>query len=63
MVVLGDGISDARVTALIGEQHLTEVPAGKHTLKLWHETLGEQEKEIAVKPGEETRVEFVFKKK
>lgn len=39
------------------------VPPGKHTLKLWHETLGEVTKEVEVKGGAETRVAVELAKK
>ena len=41
---------------------LDQVPPGKHKVQIWHETLGTQEKEVTVKAGEETKVEFVLKK-
>jgi hypothetical protein len=40
---------------------LADVPPGTYTLKLWHETLGEQTKEMTVHPNEEVKVAFQFK--
>lgn len=40
---------------------LADVPPGTYTLKLWHETLGEQTKEVTVNPNEEVKVVFQFK--
>ncbi len=50
------------VTGSDGTFKLDQVPAGTHTVQIWHETLGTQEKEVTVKAGEETQVEFVLKK-
>jgi plastocyanin len=44
-----------------GAFKLTDVPPGKYTLKLWHETLGEQTKEVTVNPNAEVKVAFGFK--
>jgi hypothetical protein len=44
-----------------GAFKLTDVPPGKYTLKLWHETLGEQTKEVTVNPHAEVKVAFGFK--
>lgn len=51
------------VTDEKGQFKLENVPPGKHTLKLWHETLGEVSKEVEVKAGAETRVAFELAKK
>ncbi len=40
---------------------LADVPPGKYTLKLWHETLGEQTKDVTVNPNAEVKVTFGFK--
>jgi hypothetical protein len=40
---------------------LADVPPGKYTLKLWHETLGEQTKDVMVNPNAEVKVAFGFK--
>lgn len=44
-----------------GEFTLTGVPPGTYTLRLWHETLGEAEQQITVKPKTESRVEFTLR--
>ena len=41
-----------------GSFEIKGVPAGKYTLKLWHEGFGEKEKTVEVKPGETTEVVF-----
>jgi len=42
---------------------LTDVPAGNHTLEIWHETLGKMTKQVSVKAGEETKVTIELTKK
>ena len=42
------------LTDATGSGHLTNVPAGQYTLKIWHESLGEQSTPITVKAGEES---------
>lgn len=37
-----------------------KVPAGSHTLKVWHPMMGVLEEEIEVKAGEEKTVDFLF---
>jgi hypothetical protein len=44
-----------------GAFKLVDVPPGKYTLKLWHETLGEQTKDVTVNPHQEVKVAFAFK--
>jgi Polysaccharide lyase family 4, domain II len=44
-----------------GAFKLANVPPGKYTLKLWHETLGEQTKDVTVNPNEEVKVALRFK--
>lgn len=46
-----------------GSFKIADVPPGKYTLKVWHETLGEQTKEVTVKEKEEVKVAFELKKK
>ena len=46
-------ISDGSGAAKIGN-----VPPGKHTVEVWHPTLGKQTKEVEVKAGQTTRVAF-----
>lgn len=50
------------VTDKDGTFQLDNVPAGTHTVTIWHEKLGTQEKEVAVTPGDDARVEFVLKR-
>ena len=45
-----------------GSFKIPDVPAGTYKLKVWHETLGEQIKDITVKDGE-NKVAFELKKK
>ena len=49
------------VTGKDGTFRLENVPVGTHTVKIWHEKLGKQEREVTVTPGQDTRVEFVLK--
>ncbi len=42
-----------------GTFRFENVPVGTHTVRIWHEKLGKQEKEVTVTAGEETQVEFV----
>jgi hypothetical protein len=44
-----------------GAFKLTDVPPGTYTLKLWHETLGEQTKEVTVQPNQEVKLVLAFK--
>lgn len=43
-----------------GEFTLPPVPAGDHTLVVWHERVGERREPIHVDPGGETRVSFTL---
>ena len=45
-----------------GTFKLQNVPAGKHKVEVWHETLGKMTKEVEVKAGVETKVTFELKK-
>lgn len=45
------GVTDAR-----GVTRIENVPAGKRTLVVWHETLGKVEREVDVKGGQTARV-------
>ena len=51
------------VTGDDGTFKMEKVAPGKHTIEVWHETLGPQKKEVTVKAGEKTQVEFVLEKK
>lgn len=46
------------VTDEKGAFKLENVPPGKHTIEVWHETLGKVTKEVEVKAGAETKVAF-----
>ena len=48
------------VSDIYGEYELSEVPAGVYQLRVWHETLGTQEKRIEVKPAMTQKVDFTF---
>ncbi len=43
-----------------GSYALAEVPPGDYTLTVWHETLGTQEREVTVEPGETVEAVFTF---
>ena len=53
----------AGVTDSNGVAKLENVPAGKQKIEVWHETLGKQEREVDVKPGQVTKVTFEMKGK
>jgi plastocyanin len=46
-----------------GSFKIENVPAGKHKVEVWHETLGKQEKEVEVKAGQVSKVSFEMKGK
>lgn len=48
------------VSDVYGEYELTDVPPGMHRIKVWHELLGIQEKQIEVKTGAAQKVDFTF---
>jgi len=60
-IVVAD--SPTAVTDEKGSFKLANVPVGTYKLKVWHESLGEQVKEVSVKPGEEVKVTFELAKK
>ena len=43
-----------------GAFQFSEVPAGKHSIEVWHESLGKTSQEVEVKPGETVTVSFEF---
>jgi hypothetical protein len=45
-----------------GAAKIENVPAGKQTVEVWHETLGKQAKEVDVKAGQVAKVSFEMKK-
>jgi hypothetical protein len=48
------------ISDLYGEYELSDVPPGRYRLKIWHESLGIQEKPIEVKAGARQTVDFTF---
>lgn len=48
------------VTGEDGTFHLQNVPSGNHTLRVWHEVLGEQTAKIIVVPQKRTEKDFVM---
>ncbi len=50
------------VTDAGGAAKIENVPAGKQTVEVWHETLGKQTKEVDVKAGQTAKVSFEMKK-
>lgn len=51
------------VTGEEGAVKIENVPAGKHTLEVWHETLGKQTTEVEVKAGQVAKVSIAMVKK
>ncbi|MBI2264207.1 MAG: hypothetical protein HYU64_03405 [Armatimonadetes bacterium] len=50
------------VTDETGRFTITNVPAGRHRIEVWHEKLGTLTKEVVVKDGGKSKVEFLFSK-
>jgi hypothetical protein len=48
------------ISDIYGEYELTDVPPGAYQLKVWHESLGTQEKRVEVKPAVTQKVDFTF---
>ena len=51
------GVTDAN-----GVTKIENVPPGKYTVEVWHETLGKQTKDVEVKAGQTAKVAFEMKK-
>ena len=51
------------VTDQNGVTKIENVPPGKHTVEVWHETLGKQTKDVEVKAGQTAKVSFEMAKK
>jgi plastocyanin len=51
------------VTDAYGEYLISDVPAGTYKLKVWHESLGTEEKPIEIRAGASQNVDFVFNPK
>ena len=50
------------VTDADGVTKIDDVPPGKYTVEVWHETLGKQTKDVEVKAGQAAKVAFEMKK-
>jgi len=48
------------ISDIYGEYEITDIPAGVYQLKVWHESLGTQEKRIEVKPAATQKIDFSF---
>lgn len=48
------------VTDIYGEYEIGDVPPGSYQLKVWHESMGIQEKRIDVKSGSIQKLDFIF---
>ncbi len=48
------------ISDIYGEYEFTDVPPGAYQLKVWHESLGTQEKRIEVKPAATQQLNFTF---
>jgi uncharacterized protein (DUF2141 family) len=48
------------VTGDGGTFALKDLPAGTYTIEVWHERLGSQTQEVAVKDGESAAIDFTF---
>jgi plastocyanin len=48
------------VSDIYGEYEITDVPPGVYPLKVWHETLGTQQKQIEIKPGATHKMDFIL---
>jgi plastocyanin len=51
------------VTDVYGDYLINDIPPGSYRLKVWHETLGTQEKPVEVKAGGSHNVDFVLSPK
>lgn len=48
------------VTDSYGEYWIGDLPAGNYRLKVWHESLGAQDKQVEVKTGAVSKVDFIL---
>jgi len=48
------------ISDIYGEYELSDVPPGVYQLKVWHESLGTQERRIEVKPAATQHIDFTF---
>jgi len=51
------------VVADDGSYSISDIPAGKYTIKAWHGTLGEQKSKVEVSSGGDVTADFEFKSK
>jgi len=51
------------VTDAYGEYLINDIPPGNYKLRVWHESLGSEEKSVDVKPGASQNLDFVFNPK
>jgi plastocyanin len=51
------------VTGQTGVTWIEGVPPGTHTVDVWHEKLGRRSRDVVVKAGETTTVDFAYPKK
>ena len=51
------------ITDANGVAKIENVPPGKQTIEVWHETLGKMTKDVEVKPGQTTKVSIEMVKK
>jgi hypothetical protein len=49
------------VSDIYGEYLISDIPPGNYRIKVWHESLGSEEKKVEVKAGASYGVDFVFK--
>ena len=50
------------VTQKDGKYQIKDLPAGKYTVEIWHERLGEQTKEIEIVDGQSAKLYFTLSK-
>lgn len=48
------------ITDKHGYFEISDLPPGTYKLKVWHEELGNLEKEVTINPGEITDIEFIY---
>jgi plastocyanin len=51
------------VTDAYGEYLINDIPAGSYRIKVWHESLGTEEKTVEVKAGATAKLDFVISSK
>lgn len=57
-------VADSPYTVLSdadGNFSITDIPPGKYTLKIWHETLGESKQKVEVTKGGESKIDVALK--